>query len=96
MYAYFETKRDLNLDVMYRVFTPMQVKIYLPIETMVLMEKYLLQQSGDSSGLILHLTSDFHKVEMPLQVHGGGSWLFSDIRSSSRLFNNWFSQNNEE
>ena len=70
-----------------------QVKISLPVEVMVSMERCLLQQSGESSGLVLHLASDFHKVEMPLQVHGGSSWLFSDIRSSSRLFNDWFSHN---
>ena len=45
-----------------------QVKIYLPVEVMLKMEKRLLQQSGESSGLMLHLTSDFHKAQVPLQV----------------------------
>lgn len=71
----------------------MQVKMFLPVEVMIGMEKCLLQQAGESSGLVLHLTSDFHEVKMPLQVHGGGSWVFSDIRSSSQLFNDWFSRN---
>ena len=69
-----------------------QVRIVLPLEVMIGMEKCLLQQAGESSGLKLHLTSDFHKVEMPLQVHGGGSWVFSDIRTSSQLANDWFSR----
>lgn len=70
-----------------------QVKVYLPLEVMRAMEERLLAQAGDDSGLVMHLTSDFRKVEMPLRVHGGGSWLLSDIRSGSRSLNDWISQN---
>lgn len=71
----------------------MQVKVYLPLDVMKSMEARLLQQAGEDSGLVLHMTSDFRKVQMPLQVHGGGSWLVSDLRNSSRSLNDWITQN---
>lgn len=67
------------------------VKISMPMEVMISMEARLLQQAGDDSGLVVHLTSDFRNVQVPLQVHGGGSWLITDIRNSSQSFNDWMS-----
>ena len=42
----------------------MQVKIQLPVEVMASMEARLLQQAGDDSGLVVHLTSDFRKAQV--------------------------------
>ena len=57
------------------------------------MEARLLQQTGEDSGLVIDMASDFRRVKLPLQVHGGGSWVISDIRSSSQSLNDWISQN---
>ena len=71
----------------------MQVKIYLPLEAMTKLEARLLQQSDDDSGLTIVMMSDFRKVEIPLSVHGGGSWVISDLRSSSQFLDDWLNHN---
>jgi hypothetical protein len=46
----------------------MQVKISMPMEVMISMEARLLQQAGDDSGLVVHLTSDFRNVQVPTSI----------------------------
>ncbi|CAL8465334.1 g4869 [Coccomyxa elongata] len=74
----------------------LQVRVWVPAAVMRRAQALMVQGTGPvSSGLTVVLRSDFYESTVPLQIHAGGSAVFSDLQLAWKAFLDWGRRNLE-